>query len=78
MPLYRVIYDASIAIQVEASTWEEAREKADALLSVDEHEASRCLSQIAGIQLDFGVGNPVLVIDCESDEEYSLPQRCCQ
>ena len=72
-----VIYDASTAVQVQASTWEEAREKADATLSLDEHEASRCLSQIAGVQLDCGLGNPVLVIDIESHREYPLPQHCC-
>lgn len=78
MPLLRVIYDASVAITVEASTWEEALEKAKGLLIVDEHLASRCLSEIANAQVDFALGNPVLVVDTDSDEEHRLPQYCCQ
>ncbi len=76
MTRYRVIYDAAGAVEVWASSGEEARTQAHRLLFIDEHAASVALSLLAGRDLLFGLGNPVLIIDRETDEELPI-STCC-
>ncbi len=73
---YRVVYDAAVAVEVWASSPEEARTQADRSLFIDEDAASAALSSLAGRDLVFGLGNPVLVIDRETDEEFPI-STCC-
>lgn len=76
MTCYRVVYDAAVAVEVWASSPEEARTQADRLLFIDEHAASAALSLLAGRDLFLGLGNPVLIIDRETDEEFPI-STCC-